>query len=217
MPVEAWFPTLVFYEDIPVPRATIEAALAAIREAVGDEMLATVPRYTAAEAPNTLHLDPRLDPLLGELVPVIGQFLFDILHFDSRSTEFYIGRCWPVVQNARGKGELHRHAGALLSGVFYLDAPEGSGGIEFRKPYWSSYDHTPKTELTAVTFSHVTYAAATNRLLLFASDLLHRALPNTGDLARPRIAIAFDIYSMTQIDNHEGGIPHIENLKKILS
>ena len=217
MPVEAWFPTLVFYDDLHVSDATREAALAAIRDAVGEELLATAPRCSAAESPNTLHLDPRLAPLLGDLVPSVGRFLFEVLRCDPRCTDFFIGRCWPVVQNTAGQGELHRHAGALVSAVFYLDAPEGSGGIEFRKPYWSSYDHLVKQELTAVSFSQVTYAAVTNRLLLFASDLFHRALPNTGHLPRPRMAIAFDIYSMTRIDRHEGGLPHVENLKKLFS
>jgi hypothetical protein len=215
MPIETWFPTVIFYDDLVVPPAAHDLAMQAIRELVGEEDLARVPRQTAFNTPNTLHLDPRLEPLLAVLFPPIRWFLFEVLNFDPEITEFFIGRCWPVVQTGIGEGGLHCHTGGILSGVFYLETPEGSGALEFHKPGTCSFDHLHKKALSPLTFKTVSYAAVPHRLLLFPSDLEHKGLPNREDTAGPRVAIAFDLYSMTDIGTPVGGIPHPRNRKPI--
>ena len=212
MPVESWFPTLVFYEDVAVPEGVHAGALEAVTESVDAERLEEVRRYTAAEAPNTLHRDPRIEALLGLLFVPARRFFFEVLRFNAERTRFFVGRCWPVVQAAGGSGGLHTHGGATLSGVFYLETPEGSGALEFRKPTSFSHDHVEKVEMTELTFDTVTYPATRHRLLLFPSNIIHRALANADDIASPRVAIAFDIYSTADIENPVGGFPHAENL-----
>jgi uncharacterized protein (TIGR02466 family) len=187
----------------------------AIRDVVGEEELARAPRYTAFNTPNTLHLDPRLDPLLAVLFPPIRWFLYELLHFDPQVTEFFMGRCWPVVQSTGGEGGLHAHSGGALSGVFYLETPAGSGPLEFHKPLRCSFDHLHKKALSPLTFDKVSYAATRHRLLLFPSDVKHQGMANAEGTVGVRVAIAFDLYSMTDITVPYGGIPQARNLKPI--
>jgi hypothetical protein len=107
------------------------------------------------------------------------------------------------------------HGGAFVSGVFYLETPEGSGGLEFTKPFRSNFDHMRKRELTPLTFQTTVYAARRHRLLLFGSDVRHRALASAPETAGPRIAVAFDVYSMTDVRDPYGGMPHAENLVEV--
>ena len=162
-----------------------------------------------------MHLDDRLDRLLAILGAPIKKFLFEDLCLERQKTTYYIGRCWPVVQRSGAGGDLHHHAGAVVSGVFYLQTPPGSGGLEFRKSFRSTYDHMRKAGGTPITFGKADYPAVKNRLILFSSDVLHRALPDADDMTAQRIAISFDLYSMTEIGDSRGGMPRTQYLKPI--
>jgi uncharacterized protein (TIGR02466 family) len=215
MPIEAWFPTPIFYEDVAVPDAAHESAMAAIASVVDAEKVAGPIRVTAYDAPNSLHLDARMAPLLECLVVPLRRFLFDGLHFDPATTQFHIGRCWPVLQTAGGEGGLHTHGGAIVSGVFYLETPPGSGGIEFRKPLQNVLDHIAKKDVVPLTFQSTIYAAIRHRVLLFPSDLRHRGLANEPGTSGVRVAIAFDVYATSDLAVPDGGMPHAQFLVRV--
>ena len=176
MPIETWFPTVIFHEDLDVPTPVRAQALERVRQLVDEEVLEQLGRYTAANGPNTLHLDPPLRPLLKILGAAIRRFLFDELRLDRERVQFYLGRCWPVVQSGSVGGELHTHAGAAVSGVFYLETPEGSGGLAFQQPFALAYSHLARSADTPLTYDRVVYEAARHRLFLFASNVPHAAL-----------------------------------------
>jgi uncharacterized protein (TIGR02466 family) len=215
MPAEIWFPTVIFYEDVEVPEQAEALATAAVRDAVDEGKLAARKRYTAADGPQTLHLDPRMDPLLSLLWPPIRRFLFEVLSFDAERTDFYLGRCWPVVQTAGGRGRWHEHRGGVISGVFYLQAPPGSGGLEFRAPFRAASDDVARTRLSELSYRTASYAAVRHRLVLFHSELVHRGLANSPELPEPRVAIAFDLCTLTDVGDPRGGIPREGSLKRI--
>ena len=65
---------------------------------------------------------------------------------------------------------------------------------------------------TPLNFERVEYEAVRHRLVLFASNVPHTALPSAPDMAGPRIAIAFDLYATSDIANPVGGMPDLEYL-----
>lgn len=197
MPVEYWFPTLVSCDDVDVPAAVEEAALAAIADA----------RRRPGDPPHTLHLDPRLDPLFATLTPPIRRFLFEQLRLEEEGTEFYVGRCWPFVHP--DDPDQDEHSGdASFSGVFFLEAPEGSARVEFLKPVLSSYDFLPKRELTGATYRSATYAGAKHRLLLFSSEIPHRFVVEAPVSGAQPIGVAFHLYGMVDVRGSSSGMPN---------
>lgn len=216
MPIECWFPSIVFYEDVEVAPAIRDAALAAIADRVaahgaGDEF-----GLTADSAPNDLHLDPRVAPLLGLLQPALGRFLFETMRFDAARVEFHLGRCWPVVQRGNAhSGQVHWHRGSVFSGVFFLQAPPGSGAFALHKTPQALYDGLPKSEPADLTARIVTYEAVENRLLVFPSEMRHNRQANDGSPADTRIAIAFDLFALSDLAVHDAGLPRREAWRKL--
>jgi len=217
MPIETWFPTIVFFEDLALDASVRHPALDAVLECARRVAPDGEPfGLTADGAPNDLHLDPRLAPLIERIGASLARFFFDELHLDRDRVEFHIGRCWPVAQRGQiHSGIVHTHRGAAFSGVFFLAAPEGSGGLELHRPGQSLWDGLPKRELSRMTYSSVTYEAVEDRLIVFSSDLQHNRLPNTAASDDVRAAIAFDVFSFSDIDAFGSGMPRREHLKPI--
>jgi uncharacterized protein (TIGR02466 family) len=216
MPTETWFPTIVFYEDLPLDPAVKQGVMDAIRERAAI-VLATheTDTVTAFNAPNDLHHDPRVAPLFEVFRPHLQHFLVDILHIDTEQIEFYVGRCWPVVGGDDEGGATHIHNGGIFSGVYYLQVPEGAGAAEIYKPYRTPHDSLAMTELSELTYQRAEYPAVENRLMLFSSALQHRRLPRTEPSETDRVAIAFDLYTMAAIEASGSGAPHYKYFEKL--
>ncbi len=216
MPAESWFPITIYYEDIRLDQEIKVGVLQAIEERRKSETFELYGGITASNSPNDLHLDPRVARLFHLFQPNFETFFYEVLGLDGKRIEFYVGRCWPVIQIDNGfSGMHHFHRGSVFSGVFYLQAPPGSGALEFRKPGRLLQDAMPKAKSMPVNFTTTTYPAVENRLVMFNSEIEHRRLanehPDTGD----RIAMAFDIFAMSSLDDYESGMPQFECLQKI--
>lgn len=216
MPLETWFPTVIYYEDLDVAADVRAGALAAIRERVDPEIVRTDHGMTAGNSRNDLHLDARVGPLLELFREPFRRFLFDAMLLDPARVEFYMGRCWPVVVAENGyPGGVHVHSGAVFSGVFYLLTPPGSGGLQFLKPVVSPHDGLARSAHSELTYQVARYEAREHRLILFSADLRHQRLPNAGPSEGERLAIAFDLYSMTDIEVPGGGLPRANQLLRV--
>jgi hypothetical protein len=100
---------------------------------------------------------------------------------------------WGTVLQESGRQLSHIHASAWLSGVYYAELPESTGGggtagwIEFGR---AGYD-LPEPEGVATRMVE----PKVGRLVLFPSFLFHRTVPFTG--ADRRISVAFDLLPRT--------------------
>jgi uncharacterized protein (TIGR02466 family) len=215
MPIHRLFPTFVFQASLDIPHeirlAAINHVLSITKEVSGGEFR----RVTADKTIQTLHLEPEMRELIEIVSSQIYQFLYDEMKYSPSVTSFYIGRCWPTVQSFGGEGALHFHAGAVFSGVLYLQVPQGSGGIEFTKPFKTAADNIFKTEFSDFTCPNTSLDIEANDLLLFNSELWHKALSNSREQNEARVAIAFDIYSMSDIRNISAGLPYVSFLRPI--
>ena len=118
MPVESWFPTVVFYEDFMLPPEVRQGVLEAVRERAEPQLVDSGIVVTAMNTPNDLHLDPRLAPLFDTFESPLRKFFFEVIRFDPAMVDFFVGRCWPVVQVDDGQeGVAHHHVGAAFSAV----------------------------------------------------------------------------------------------------
>jgi uncharacterized protein (TIGR02466 family) len=97
---------------------------------------------------------------------------------------------WINIHDKGGFNFLHMHEQSMLSGVFYLQVPEGSGGLVFRDPR----PHVLGSFLKGSgpnAHSDVTLRPGAGLIVLFPAWLEHFVEPHTGDA--PRISIPFNV------------------------
>ena len=98
---------------------------------------------------------------------------------------------WLNINPPNSYNHLHNHVGSVLSGVYYVDAPEHSGNIQFERSDGAE-DHIPEyvEKETYYTSTRATYAAKTNALYIFPGWLKHSVQGNRS--SSDRMSISFN-------------------------
>jgi hypothetical protein len=87
---------------------------------------------------------------------------------------------------------MHNHPNNFLSGVYYVQVPEGADTINFHDPRpQTAIIRPPVTELTAYNTDQVVVTVGNGTLLLFPAWLPHSVDANHSD--RKRISISFNV------------------------
>ena len=139
---------------------------------------------------DTLHdTDFRLEnhPEFQDLIEVISTFskvYADKLGF-RRTLE--IKNIWANISYKNDYLLPHVHPNSIISGAFYVEAPEESG-INFFDNVNSMFDDAE--EPNNLSYKHCTYKCKPGRLLLFKSDFLHGT---TNQPEGRKIVISFNI------------------------
>jgi uncharacterized protein (TIGR02466 family) len=98
---------------------------------------------------------------------------------------------WVNINPPSAANQIHDHKDSIISGVYYVDASEGQGGINFYRGDPAEYflsDTVPKQ--TTFNATKASYNAKTGALLLFPSWLKHSVDPNLTQ--KDRISISFN-------------------------
>ncbi len=104
--------------------------------------------------------------------------------------ELQIQNVWGNINGPGSYNTLHNHAGALLSGVYYLRANPNQGNIFFERSDNAEYFLPPMPKPNYFTSTATTYKALTGALYIFPGWLKHMVQPNlTQD---DRISISFN-------------------------
>jgi len=88
--------------------------------------------------------------------------------------------------------EVHCHANCILSGVFYLDVPEGSGSIKFYRPDSQEYQFKLQEYNNPHTNRKYTINPKPNMAIIFPSHIKHGVGVSKINQEESRISIAFD-------------------------
>ena len=139
-------------------------------------------------------------PLKEQVQAGIDEFLFDYfkMKFDGK---FFVHRSWVLEHKTGHWSQKHTHPNSILSGVLYLDVPEGSGEIQFDKPEnyhnWINTDtlrfmveefHQHNCDIWRI-FPH------TGAMLIFPSHLKHSVMANQAK--ESRWSLSFDCFLVT--------------------
>jgi len=105
-----------------------------------------------------------------------------------------IQSAWVNLSTNGDSGLRHVHGNSVLSGVFYVDVPAGSGNIMFERAdsaglVWNMDNKSPFTSESAQ------YVAKTGKLIIFPSWLPHYVTKNFCD--ETRISISFNLTHLT--------------------
>jgi uncharacterized protein (TIGR02466 family) len=132
---------------------------------------------------------------LGELNKIILQNVLGIakfLRWDLQQFSLEITTCWAIVNGKMAYNSVHNHPNSILSGVYYLQAPENCGGIYFSDPRPASQMLIPPMEeFNLWTYPKVSYKPHEGTMLLFPSWLLHGVEMNMSE--ELRVSLSFNI------------------------
>lgn len=203
MPIEAWFPVPIFYDDVADAQAIIDTVLPhLIRISHGrtkHQPLVTGPAYSGSNAPTRaqyLFRFPELRPLY-DMVNHYALIYARELGLDLSREHLYMGRSWVNILQKGGRIQAHNHVASTFSGAFYLQVPEPAGVLRFMDPK-QPIRRDPQFAATPNPFNlgHVDYPAKTGRLLMFPGYAMHGMLEENQSETE-RISISFDYFSVS--------------------
>lgn len=198
----SYFPTLIFQFDLPDPKPLNEKLLAAVyaereRDRKGIER-SNIPELGGWHSHNELHKNPEF----ADMTALIGNATRRISEDQSYHEKytFKIGTMWSIINPPGSANRAHVHPGCLLSGVYYIQAPENAGNIEFIEPRTVHLMNQPKFQSNSKrakeNWTKVRFDPVPGRMIIFPSWLYHAVDTNQskaeGELAN-RIIISFNL------------------------
>ena len=116
-----------------------------------------------------------------------------VLHFlRFKFDHFYISECWANLSRVGDDHPRHNHPNAMLSGVYYVRAPENCGAITFYDPRPQASVLYPAVQDSTPHNSHRhTIGPGEGLLILFPSWLEHSVERNES--GNERLSISFNV------------------------
>jgi uncharacterized protein (TIGR02466 family) len=206
MPIEAWFPLAIYYDDLldaPSHRQTLldtvlELEQAGYKRRAYPEMAWTGDLHGVEQ----IHNDPRFRWVVGQIEAHTVIYLQD-LGVDLSQVDLYIQRAWPIVSRPGQSVGAHCHNSAHISAVYYIAVPESEtedpGSLVFFDdarvnevcPGLGSENTDILSEDNYFNQLQIAYTPAEGRLLLFPAKQRHAVTTNeTGEL---RVSLSFDL------------------------
>lgn len=197
-----YFPTLVFSAMLHDAETMNKEILAAInserdRDSKGIER-SNFRSLGGWHSHNNLHKDKRFDRLTQRVEKVAAGISENLGYSKGRRLE--ITTMWSISNPPGSSNRAHIHPGALWSGVYYVQAPEGAGQIEFIDPRtvnlmnYASY--IPNTKRKTECWTKVKVKPIAGKMLFFPSWLYHSVEPNLATATGrdgERVIISFNI------------------------
>lgn len=187
--VQPIFPTPLWLADLDEGlarrlNADLKAAILALIEP-----RPSIPRGTNWQTDPVLHKLPQF----AEFFSIATKAAFGALDFMKvRKAEIEITGAWANVNPPGGVNSAHTHPNNYLSGVYYVDIPDGAGQIYFSDPRPQAQVILPPTVTqTPFNANEVTVEVMPGRLLLFPGWLTHAVPVNRSE--GERISIAFNV------------------------
>lgn len=199
---EAFFPTFVYYKDLP-GAADLNARLtAAIRQLQAQDPegmhRSNVKQAGAWHSQDDLKKLPEFEGLVNAVLASTQQ-MFDDLEFDA-DMEPLLDNMWANVSPRHAFNRMHTHPGVIWSGVYYVQSPPDSGRIFFSDPRVQAGVLRPYLSEAGKrrpeNWSEVFYEPIEGRMLLFPAWLLHEVEPNLSEVPGDeghRISISFNL------------------------
>jgi uncharacterized protein (TIGR02466 family) len=118
-----------------------------------------------------------------------------VLSLGIKCNSIHVKQSWVIgYKNNQYQGEHnHGYEDNGISGVFYVEAPQGSSPIIFSHPIpYNTHSIITSSNMSQYT-SDVEYAVIENRIVIFPNYLRHR-VPNNSKLDGRRLAFVFNAY-----------------------
>lgn len=138
------------------------------------------------QSDSVLWKEPLFEPLMRQALEVAGVIVREM---GANQPEMIIRALWGNINPTGGFNFTHVHPSGWMSGVYYLQLPEGNNVINFEDPRPARMMDFQRNMLSRDCF--YSHFGKVGQLLLFPSWLPHHVAPNTSD--ESRISLAFNI------------------------
>ncbi len=190
---EDWFPTSVWYFDWPEAAAHRQSMLDALYSMRQEDGAGITDRSTVLGWHSQDDLEKRapFEALIAEILSnaaTVGEFE----KWDLANYRIYVMNSWGIINGKYAYNSMHNHPNAMLSGVYYIQAPKDCGNLEFRDPREARLMKSiPTTGHHRGTYKTIYYEPIEGRMVLFPSWLLHSVRPNLSE--EERVCVSFNL------------------------
>lgn len=190
-----FFPTVIRESQIANHKeltAKIMGGIENIRKTEPNSLPATwsCELYTTIGSPTTLMEHKEFEPLREVIMQEANAFAnsleLDIDRFPLKFTE-----CWLNIYNQGHAQEVHHHANAVVSGIYYVKAPPGSGDLLIHSPYMDIMLDPPTRKPNGMNIKVMPITPKEGMMILFQSFVKHSVKPTR--CKDERISIAFNL------------------------
>ena len=196
-----YFPTMVYQNDLEDCEA-LNKSLLELTYAERKSGVAVNKSNTAAlgswHSHTNLHKSPDYAPLVKEIDTALARISAELSY--AKDQVLKVTSMWSIINPPGNGNRAHVHPGSLWSGVYYVQAPENGGKIEFIDPRTVLIMNQPKYEAKRKRprdcWTKVNYKPVAGRMVLFPGWLYHGVDLNTSKETGPagdRVIIAFNI------------------------
>jgi uncharacterized protein (TIGR02466 family) len=198
----SYFPTLIFQYDIensqPLNKALLDLIYAEReRDRTGVNKSNTAELGSWHSATN-LHKKPGYEPLLTEIDSVLSRISQELSY--AKEQILKVTTMWSIINPPGNGNRAHVHPNSLWSGVYYVQAPQGAGQIEFVDPrtvlIMNQAKYETKKRRPRDCWTKVNYKPVPGRMIVFPAWLYHGVDTNMSkETGRPadRIIVSFNV------------------------
>ncbi|MFD3191430.1 TIGR02466 family protein [Sedimentitalea sp. HM32M-2] len=147
---------------------------------------------------NNLHKDAKFSRLTRRIHAILAGINSNLGYDPARHLR--VTTMWSITNPPLSSNRAHIHPGALWSGVYYVQAPEGAGAIDFTDPrvvtIMNSPSFIPNKRRKTECWTKVKVKPVAGKMLFFPSWLYHSVDPNLAEgdgKEAERIIISFNI------------------------
>lgn len=196
-----YFPTMVYQYDVDncehLNRTLLDLTYAERERgiAVNKSNTAELGSWHSATG---LHKNHAYDPLLTEINTALTRISEDLGYAKDHALK--VTTMWSIINPPGNGNRAHVHPNSLWSGVYYVQAPENAGKIEFIDPRTIMIMNQPKYEAKKKrprdTWTKVNFKPVPGRMIIFPAWLYHGVdinMSKESGRAGNRIILSFNI------------------------
>jgi uncharacterized protein (TIGR02466 family) len=196
-----YFPTLVYQYDVPASEP-LNKTLLDLTYAEREHGIAVNKSNTAQlgswHSATGLHKEAAYNPILTEINAALRRISEEMNY--AKDHVLKVTSMWSIINPPGNGNRAHIHPGSLWSGVYYVQAPENAGKIEFIDPRTILIMNQPKYETKKKRprecWTKVNFKPIAGRMIIFPAWLYHGVDINmskeTGR-AGDRIIVSFNV------------------------
>lgn len=145
--------------------------------------------YTTISNEGYLHERPAFSDF-SDFSLLCADYFSLVMGYSYDNKVLHINECWLNVYQEGHSQEIHNHLNHLITGVYYVKAPEGCASLIFHSPFYKTMIRPEVTKSTVFNSMTVPYSPSAGELVIFDSTVKHSVAVN--DTPGERISIAMN-------------------------
>lgn len=192
--IETLFPSVVLVTKVPNGAEINKKLIAEL-----DEIRSSTPNgkpnswacdvYTTISNNCTLHEKPAFKEF-SEIVMQCLSAYGELMNFPLENNNLRITECWVNVYQHGNSQEIHKHCNHVMTGVYYVKAPENCSKIMFHSPQADTMIRPPIMHNNNLNSMTASYQPQAGDLIVFNSALNHSVPASMTD--GERISVSFN-------------------------